>query len=742
MSGPKLPGLPSWSDVVLDMSKLALPPPPRPESDGTKRVTYRPVVSRNERPTSSKKKMGDLPIMPHAQAILQLILKKQVVALDSPTGTGKTRYIPYYVAKETNQKVRVAIPTTVAVRDAYNFISEYTDMSVGFAAQREIKYSVSTQLVYGTTGHFTQKIITLYKSYGKITPDLRKSVKVITGDIFFIDEVHTSTVDITLLIGLLNYIFRNPNGTFEGPKIIFSTATFNSVDISDFFSEFPIYKITLQAYPVEMIFMEKDFNPKSGDVDSEILKIIRKEYEDWTKNAGNYHGIVFRPGVNEVEISIDFLERAFNNDPNIEFYPAYSRLDPKELDEIFKPSKKMKIIIGTNVIESSITVPDVEFIINDMLVKTPETSSAGGNRLTLNYVTKAESNQRKGRTGRTRPGRAYYLCNQEFYFRLPDFREKEIDRIPIYNIVLQLFDAGMNVRSVLRISEQRYEQARTTLLELGMIERKDNTYTVTEAGKFSSLISLSIQNSYLIYLGYQDFVKDPTGPTNQLIMRTIIAVACMLEVYEPGFFYVPRRDKGETEYEYIARRDAYIEKYHDVFRGETDIHTLVNIFWGMMDFIRVARSYDRSVRGNFYDYVKNFSIDKSMNNKKLREMLIVLRDIEQTVTELVKSPSPIDLTTVYPEGGYEALGNLSARLFAKAYFGNTLVREVNPKGHIYYLNPKTGVKYRIGTRNSFNKIRITNLEGPGKVIAAETIEVLGKNGITNIASLIVDETYI
>ena len=665
--------------------------------------------------------------------LLQFILQPEPERLDFLT----------YFAAQSGFKVRVAIPTTVAVRDAYNFIFTFTQIDVGYAAGREIKYSPSTQLVFGTTGHFTQKILYLCRAAnGAITEQLRSQIKVVLGDIIFVDEVHTATVDITLLIGLINYVFRLPTGQYAGPKIIFSTATFNHGDIMEFFPSFPIYQVSVNMFPTETIWLQEEFDPKKDDLDDKIESIIRQELNRWSQSEKKYHVIVFRPGVNEVDNTLEYLQNSFEESDPVEFYPAYSRLTPDEIDEIFKPSQHMKVVVGTNIIESSITIEDVAVVIDDMLTKVAETSTSGGQRLALEYVSQAETKQRSGRTGRTMAGRVYNLCTESFFKKLPPFRQREIDRVPIYNTVLQLLEASLNPQVILRISGQRYEQAKIILSKFGMISQLGSGYSVTEIGKFVSSMTLGIQNAFMIYLGFQQFKQRPEDQVEQILFRTILAVACMLEVYEPGYFFVPRKDRGETQSDYLARRDVHVEKYHEKFRGDTDIHTLVNIFWEMIDFIRVARSYDRASRSGFYDYVRNFSNDNMMNNKKLREMLVVLRDVETTVLNMIDSKSPITLQNVYPEGGYGSLGNRIAQIFAQGYFVNTFTRGMTQKGEAVYIDEKTGISYRLSGRSSFSRIVFNNTTGPEKIVAGFTIEVQGKRGIVSLCSVFVDQRFI
>src|SRR5665648_4810 len=281
-------------------------------SDGTKKVVYkqlRPSSVRTSQSVDSSpatrfrgataSPQADYPVMAitsHGEAIATEIQDNMVIAVDAPTGTGKTRYLPYLMASR-GHKVRVAIPTTVAVRDAYKFQRNHTKLRVGYAAGREIHYSDDDQLVYATTGHFTQRILGLIKE-GR-TSDVRNML----GDVFFVDEVHTSTSQITLLIGLIRYLYTNPGtGSYSGPRLVFTTATLNHADIIDQFPNFPTYRVEVQSHPVQDIYLTEHRDLFKDDPTPLIVDIVRKELEQWKSKGGKpFHAIVFRPGLNEVE---------------------------------------------------------------------------------------------------------------------------------------------------------------------------------------------------------------------------------------------------------------------------------------------------------------------------------------------------------------------------------------------------------------------------------------------------------
>lgn len=741
-------------------------------SDGTKKIPYNANKTRNNRVNQSpspqqpkryqaspQKIYPNLPITPYGEEISKFILQNSVSAIDASTGSGKTRFIPYLMAMK-GYKVRVAIPTTVAVRDAYKFQRDHSTLRVGYAAGREINYSDDDQLVYMTTGHLTQRIIGMLKS-GKTS-----TLSSVLGDILFIDEVHTATSYITVLIGLLRYLY---NSGMKLPKIVFATATLNRNDIVDHFPDFPVYKVNIPSHSIEEIFLQQPRDILRDDPNDEIVRIINEELVRWKTSPKKFHGIVFRPGLQEVEDTIEYLESKFANNDAVEFYPAYSNLGAVELDEIFETSNRMKVIVGTNIIESSITIEDVGFVIDDMLEKIAETSSTGGNKLTLITISKSASQQRRGRTGRTIPGRDYKLIDMLSYNNLPEFRMREIDRIPIFDIVLQLIDANLDPREILKISINRYDQARRFLIDVGMIESRADRYFVTDTGRFVSSLSIGVQSAYMVYLGFQRFQeasqKRPDDvAAERIVLRSVLAVAAMIESYGPSFFYIPRRGRNETVVEYTARKDAYIEKYHEKFRGQTDIHTFVNIFWELMTNINVAKKYDRASRNNFMNYVKEWSVNNSMNNKKIKEFLNVMRDIESTVESKLNDITPLradlpnsgqsqilprgqlggkgfSLGRDLPNGGYTNLGNVVATIFARAYYGNQLVRNKDVKG-IIYLDQKTGITYKINKSSSFNSVTINNQEGPLLLIVAQMVEVVGKNGKINFAGIYVTEEFI
>lgn len=708
-------------------------------SDTQKRTPYNPpqrspitTTTVNPKEISvPKKQFPNFPILSHGETIAQYINTVPIIAVDSPTGTGKTLYITWKIASQ-GKRVRVAIPTTVAVRSAYNFQKNYANFTVGYAAGREVQYDQRTQLVYATTGHFVQKILSLIKA------NRIQQAKDTLGDVFFLDEVHSATVDITMMLGLIVYLYP---GEYAGPKLVFATATFNQGDILKFFPAFPIYKIELPSFPVEIEYSPLIDDPLKADISDTVIKIIQKEYQQWQTSVSSvgkkpqsttsvWHGIVFRPGVAEIQSLIDELESAFPSSFPIDFYPVHSGMNSADVDEIFKDTNRMKIIVGTNMIESSITVPHVGFVIDDLLSKEAGISRQGGQQLTLTLISQAASDQRKGRAGRTMPGRCYRLISEDKWNQLPPHRSPEIDRIPIYETVLRILDAGLSPSELLKIPISRYHQARDVLLKYGMLVQNGDRYEATSVGEFVSNLGLNIHNGYMVYQAYQDFILYAETTHAQLTLRTMIAVACFIENYGVGYFYIPRKTRDESYGDYLQRKEVHQEKYHEIFRGHTDVHTFVNIFWSMITFMNISRSYDTALLLKNRHYLLDFSNQNSLNHRKMREVFSAINDVEQRVLAGVGNPGINFYNNIPSIEDRTRYANLSVRIFRQVYSHNLLVK--GEKNN--YNNPLTGDKY-ILSKSSFNTFVDMN---PLQVIAAETTEIVGGRGKYNMASILVD----
>lgn len=687
-------------------------------SDGRKKVNYKQLVTRPPIATTILN-FPDLPIIEYAEDIYNTLKEYPVIAIDSPTGTGKTTYLPWYFS-EKGHKVRVSIPTVVSVMASYKFVYDRSKKEVGYAAGREIRYDNNTSIVYGTTGHFVQKLLSL------ITKGNIGEAEKLFGDIFIIDEVHTATVDITVLIGLYKYIVGDKQ---NGPKLIFTSATYNEDLISPFYNDYPIIKLEeTNKYNIDTIYISDNFNGLKDDPNGLIVKILKRELEEGKEG----HIIVFRPGAYEVLTTVTYIQ---NEIKNINVYPIYSNMPTEEQNQIFTSTDKIKIIVGTNIIESSITIPDVRVVIDDMLEKISCTSKTGGYRLLLKNISKSASNQRKGRTGRTSPGVCYRLCSEDYFNKLDTYATIEIKRVPIHKYILKLIYSKLDAIEILKISEESYRESLDLLVKYKLIEYRNGKLDITKSGIFVSEMPLSIYTSILLDHIYKLFVENIGNAELQYLLVSGIAVCSMIDHYDGvGYFNIPNKIAGQGDYDYNKFLTDIDEEYHSKYKGRTDIHTLLNLYWGMENSMINARSYDDFNSKNPTDYIREYANINHLNNRKLKEVYKTMENTENTILKRFIRED-IRLHTKKIEEGYILnIGDIICKLFNSVYSFNKIM-QVDSTNEA---NKKSKPKYKLIEGDLYVSLNKYNYNNDNSLIfyVAEIIEITGINRTIYIASII------
>lgn len=649
---------------------------------------------------------GDFAITPFLREIFDTFNTHGDLILKCPTSTGKTLLLPRFFNTCYKAKIRISIPTIVACRNAYHYQKENTPLDVGYAAGRVKAYKDSTKVVYATPGHYVNRIKKIIKenkssesgsSAGEAgsMEDIRSQVKELLGDIFFFDEVHMLNVQMSLLMGLIAYIF--PPGV-PRPRFFFASATLNSSEIESYFGKIHLHEITIAKFPMEIIYKTCDVFKKVSVL--ETIQEILKETQGTT--------LIFRPGIDEVNSLWEKLEEIF---PDYDFFAIHSRLLPEEIDKIFLETEKRKIVISTNMCESSVTIPNVEVVIDDCLVKNAETSAMGGKRLALTYTTQSEGIQRTGRGGRMCPGKSFRLISEMEFLGLPKFRKREVEEIPIENEILTLLDCGLDPSEILHTDKRKVEMSISFLNSLGLI---DENGEVTDAGRYVSRLGLSPQNGLMIYLA-RNLPASKNKTEKNDFHQAVVVVAAMIELFDGGFFWVPHRERNEKAHDYQERIDAYHEQYHEVFRGRTDIHTLFNLYCGISRQIKFSKN--KHVKKNILDYSKFYSL----NNQKLQELMVIIRDLFRGM-DFENEPGLCELE--------EAMADDIVDIFREAYARNTLTYIPEMKKYL----SDNGVKYVIDKKNSFCEVGREPI-----LIAGGLIEISSRGSAFNVATLIVDE---
>uniref|UniRef100_A0A1I8NW04 Probable ATP-dependent RNA helicase spindle-E n=1 Tax=Stomoxys calcitrans TaxID=35570 RepID=A0A1I8NW04_STOCA len=483
----------------------------------------------------------DLPIFEKRDEIVEMIRTNPVVVLEGDTGCGKTTQVPQYILDDACSrrqycKIVCTQPRRIAAISIARRVCHERKWQegtlVGYQVGLHANLSEDTRLLYCTTGVLLQKLIR-EKTLGSYTH-------------IILDEVHERDQDMDFLLIVIRRLLTTNS---KHVRIVLMSATINTYEFANYFKirrePAPIMKAdSRRMYKVKEFYLcELDrINNKNVQIDytepgisTEMYGIALKlvyvidniEKHDDPKGVQNNSILIFLPGINEIDKMCRKLEEFGDTDDNsMKLNPIrlHSLISPDEQVKIFHPAAKgyRKIILATNIAESSITVPDVKYVIDFCLSKSLVTDSASNfSSLQLHWASKANCRQRSGRAGRVMNGRVYRLVPRYFYENnLDEFSIPEMLRCPLENVVLRakLLDMGPPPHILgLALSPPNLSDIHNTILtlkELGALYTTINgTYSVqdgdiTYMGRIMASMPLDIRLSRLIILGHMFSVLD------------------------------------------------------------------------------------------------------------------------------------------------------------------------------------------------------------------------------------------
>ena len=495
-------------------------------------------------------KYTSLPVYEQKQKILDCLEKNQVVIVESPTGSGKTTQIPvilYEAGYATNGVIAVTQPRRIAALSVSEFISKQLGTSypglVGYKMRFEDKTDTSTKIKIMTDGILLQEM--------KLDPWLSKY------SVIMVDEAHERSLNIDFVMGLLKRVLKERKDF----RVIVSSATMNTQVFSEYFDNAPIVSIDTITYPVSVIY-----DPIPGGVTTTtdagcdlLLSKICNTVERVLDNGDEGGILIFLPGEKIIKDCLDRLYRMpFSR--HLHILPLYGRLSKEEQEKVFDepPAGKKKVIISTNIAETSVTISDITTVIDSGLCKlnfyNPRNFTSS---LIESSVSKASCNQRKGRAGRTHEGSCYRLYKRMDFETRPEYTTEEIYRTDLSEVVLRMAELGItdfyNFDFIASPGKEGIIGAVDTLNMLGAL---DSDNSLSEIGKMMVRFPLEPRISRIIIEAIMRFPD--------VIDKALIA-ASFLSANSP--FILPPNEEMEAR------------KAHHRFRDmQGDFVTYLNIF--------------------------------------------------------------------------------------------------------------------------------------------------------------------
>ena len=503
-------------------------------------------INENQNKIMSKQKKP-LPIANFKDEILRKINQNRIVIISGNTGCGKSTQVPQYIYNSNNEnsiimtQPRRIAAVSIAKRLAEE-MKEKIGKKVGFHVSMNPNFSSKTKILVETTGIFMEQLVHKNLDFTHI----------------ILDEVHERDIFVDLVLALIKLYFEQNKDSKL--KLILMSATIAENSFADYLKEInggeiPIIKIEESMHKVTDFNLEyiiKNIrndtfisNKLKHDIDnvtqscinqakpdpvfmSELFPVVAAIIEKIeNENLDNKNGVlIFVPGIGEIQELQNYLLKYFIHKNNLDFLILHSQISDSEQDKIFKNNGKRKIILATNIAESSITISNIDFVIDFCLVKQKKyEEDENSSVLELKWCSKANCQQRKGRTGRINNGYYFQLIRKKLYEALDDHPKPEILRTPLDNPILKLkiYDperepSDLLLRTISPPSEEAILRTIFKLEKMGAlikgniinknnyIKGENNTYyksgVITKIGKIFAELPIDIKYSRLIMISF------------------------------------------------------------------------------------------------------------------------------------------------------------------------------------------------------------------------------------------------
>ncbi|MER5749574.1 ATP-dependent RNA helicase HrpA [Streptomyces sp. NPDC002088] len=488
-----------------------------------------------------------LPVSQKKDEIAAAIRDHQVVIVAGETGSGKTTQIPK-ICMELGRGVRGMIghtqPRRIAARTVAERVAEELRAPLGEAVGWKVRFTdqVSPDATF-------VKLMT----DGILLAEIQTDRELRAYDTIIIDEAHERSLNIDFLLGYLAQLLpKRPD-----LKVVITSATIDPERFSRHFGDAPIVEVSGRTYPVEVRYrplLEED----GDDSDRDQITAICDAVEE-LQGEGKGDILVFLSGEREIRDTADALVK--KNYRFTEVLPLYARLSHAEQHRVFQPHTGRRIVLATNVAETSLTVPGIKYVIDPGFARISRYSHRTKvQRLPIEAVSQASANQRKGRCGRTSDGICIRLYSEDDFLTRPEFTDAEILRTNLASVILQMTAAGLgDIEKFPFIDPPDHRNIRDgvqLLQELGALDpaQKDVRKRLTDTGRKLAQLPVDPRLARMV------LEADKNG-----CVREVMVIAAALSIQDPR--------------ERPADKQTQADQQHARFKDETsDFLAFLNLW--------------------------------------------------------------------------------------------------------------------------------------------------------------------
>jgi ATP-dependent helicase HrpA len=467
----------------------------------------------------------ELPIVAHRDEIIETIASSNVVIISGDTGSGKTTQLPkmcFEAGRGRKKMIGCTQPRRIAAITIADRVTHELGKEYGYLVGHKIRFQDKT----------TKSTKIKFMTDGILLAETRSDHGLHAYDTLIIDEAHERSLNIDFLLGYAKQLLKKRKNL----KVIITSATIDTEKFAAHFDKAPIIEVSGRTYPVETHYRSAEKNTEEKESNSyidlavqEVLHLRRK------KETGDI--LIFMPTERDINETVELLNQELNpvvptkkritTKQNIPILPLFGRLRAADQKKVFRNYKGQKIVVATNIAETSVTVPGIRYVIDTGLARVSTYNvRARTTSMPVSPVSKASCDQRKGRCGRLGPGTCIRLYSQEDFNNRHEYTMPEIKRSNLAEVILRMIDLKLGDPTSFPFIDPPASRAirdgYDLLNELGAIDSKGKKLKLSANGKIMAMLPLDPRISRMIIEARE-----------HNCLREIIIIASALAIQDP-----------------------------------------------------------------------------------------------------------------------------------------------------------------------------------------------------------------
>lgn len=556
----------------------------------------------------------DLPIALHAEEIQAHLQSHQVLVVAGETGSGKTTQLPKLCWEAGfGRKARIACtqPRRVAATSIARQVAKELETEVGDLVGYRIRFSEKT----------SPRTLVQFMTDGMLLAETQRDRFLNAYDAIIVDEAHERSLNVDFLLGYLQQLLpKRPD-----LRVVITSASIDTRRFAEAFGNAPVVEVSGRAYPVEVQWQPLDPRAEeSGErtVADAVVETVREVLD--TTWEGDL--LVFLPGEQEIREATERLSGG-SGKREVEILPLYGRLTAAEQNRVFRENSRRKVVIATNIAETSLTIPGIRYVVDSGLQRVSRYSPRQRiQRLPVELIAQSNALQRAGRAGRIAPGVCIRLYAEETFAQLREYAEPEILRSNLAGVILQMLHLKLgdpNASGVERIRNFPFldppavpaiKEGFRLLRELGAV---DAEHRLTPRGRQMAKLPIEPTIARMLLEAHEERA-----------MTEVLVIAAGLSIQDPREFPLEKKEQARQQ--------------HRVFvNPESDFLTLLNIWNAFHDEWEALRSENK---------LRKFCKAHFLSFVRMREWRDIHRQLEGILRDaklLVRNEQPADYRAVH-----------------------------------------------------------------------------------------------